>query len=540
MVSKIIERLENQEITIGMWAAGFVGTVFIRFFLEALSSPTYSGIIQSDSYTLIHYGLFYLAILLCLSSVVGHFGKNYVAAIKLALFGLPVIWLAPIIDLILSAGQGYMMGYLFETYSRLAYNFFTFFGPHPTYGITIGIRIEVAIILFAIGSYVWMKRKSVLQSVLAALCSYIVFFLFFAAPGIVCTVFGGPVETYTDVEGLRCVADIIAESNIVHNTLREGALSVPAFRFFELTFNKLMSQILLIAAAALGAWHLWNIDREKFTAIAKNSRLERIFFYLFLLFFGMGFAHFSGYSTFSFTLGNISGFICLVLAWIGMWMYAVHTNDVADVDIDKISNSQRPLVQNTMTSDGMLQTAHVWLGVSLASSWVAGFYPFFMNLVCLSAYYIYSSFPQRLKRVPILSSFLISIACLATVLAGFFFISEDKQLRIFPIAIAAGIMLIFTLGTNMRDMKDVEGDSAEGIKTLPVLFGRQGARVVGILLALSFLLVPLVFSSYILYIAALPAAVVGYKLITRKPYEEKRVFILFLIFAVAALFISFL
>ena len=138
--------------------------------------------------------------------------------------------------------------------------------------------------------------------------------------------------------------------------------------------------------------------------------------------------------------------------------------------------------------------------------------------------------PLRLKRVPVLSSFLIAVACLVTILAGFFFASADKKIQTFPIFASMGILVLFTLEANFKDMKDIEGDERDGVLTLPVLFKENGSRVVGVCLALSFLLAPIFLSFYALYILAVPSAIVGYKLVTKKPYSEKPIFMLHFIF----------
>ena len=125
---------------------------------------------------------------------------------------------------------------------------------------------------------------------------------------------------------------------------------------------------------------------------------------------------------------------------------------------------------------------------------------------------------------------IISIACLATILAGFFFVSTDKQIQTFPILLSIGIIVMVTLAINFKDIKDIEGDKVNGIVTLPILFGENGIKIVGLCLALSMFLAPIFLSFYSLYIIALPCAVVGYKLATKKPYREKPIFILRFVF----------
>jgi 4-hydroxybenzoate polyprenyltransferase len=214
-------------------------------------------------------------------------------------------------------------------------------------------------------------------------------------------------------------------------------------------------------------------------------------------------------------------------------MFAVHTNDVADVSIDGISNSNRPITSKALTQEEMHSSGYIWLMVALFGSWCAGYYTFFFCLVYTASYYIYSVPPLRLKRLPMISSFLIGIACLSSVLAGFFLVSADKTFHNFPPLLAIGIILMFTLGVNIRDMKDVEGDRAEGILTLPVILVKNGKRVVGGMLALSFMLAPIFLSFYTLYIVAIPTAYIGYKLVTKNKYNDRHIFYLFFAFLVS-------
>ena len=74
-------------------------------------------------------------------------------------------------------------------------------------------------------------------------------------------------------------------------------------------------------------------------------------------------------------------------------------------------------------------------------------------------------------------------------------------------------------------MKDIEGDKKAGIKTVPIIFGDiWGPRVVGIFASVSFLLIPIFMGSYVLFASAIPASLVVYYFINRKPYFEKYIF----------------
>ena len=538
MIDKLLESIKNQPMNISQWLAGFVGIFFIRFILETFSSPTNTGVIASDPYTLIHYGLFFLTVMLGIMLILGYFSRDYPNTPKLILFSLPIIWLGPMLDIILSFGNGYKMTYLFKSHSLLLLDFFKFFSPEFMTGATYGIRIEIIIILAGLGFYVWKKSKNIVQSFLVILITYVFIFILAAIPGIIYTLSDLNNAPGTQTEMVGYLEKIMLQSNISHNTLHDGLLSVSRNRFIELGFNKLMSQILFIISTILLAAWSYKAYPQKFKSVLENLRPERTAFYILLLIFGMSYAYLGEEQLNSWI--DILGIVCLIISWTSVWMYAVHMNDIADIEIDKISNPTRPLVQNELSFNEMHQIGFIWLAITIIGSWSVGFYQFVMVLIYISASHIYSVPPLRLRRVPVLASFIISVACLATILAGFFFVSSNKSMQSFPVTAAIGFIIIFTLAANIRDLKDVDGDKKEGIKTLPVMFGeKNGPRVVGILFALSFILVPLFLSFYLLYIISIPTAIIGYKIVTRKPYKEKNIFILILSFIilVALLFV---
>ncbi len=529
MIAKILKSIEEQKITISGWLLGFTGIVFVRCLLEALSSHSSSGIIASDAGTLVHYALFYFTTATGLMLILYLFTKNK-NIYKIVLYGLLIIWFAPLFDLITTGGAGARMAYFFENNKGLLKDFLTFFFPATNQGITYGIRVEIFLMLLCLGLYLRHTGES-LKKVLAALATSFVFiFIMISLPGVLYTLSHPTFSVTSTSETVGFLQEAIVDSNISHNTTHGTLTPTTYTRFLELGFNKLMSQVFVILSFIFLALWFWKTEKEKLKIIVKNSRPERVGFYLVLLGLGMHYAFIKNLGILS-SWADIVSIIVLTLSWYSAWMFAVHINDIVDEPIDAISNSNRPITAKQLTKEEMQEVGYIWLVVSLVGSFSVGYYPFFMNLIFTAAYYIYSAEPLRLKRVPILSSFLISIACLSTVLTGFFFISEDKNLTAFPILTALGILTMFTLASNIRDIKDVEGDRANGINTLPVVFGKNGVKITGILLVMSFLLLPIFLASYTLFIAAIPASIIGYKLATRTPYREKYIFYLYFAFA---------
>ncbi len=188
----------------------------------------------------------------------------------------------------------------------------------------------------------------------------------------------------------------------------------------------------------------------------------------------------------------------------------------------------------------MVSSSYVFFMIAVIGSWCAGFYSFFFVSVGLAVAYIYSAPPLRLRRITLLSSFVISVVILSATLSGFFFVSYDKKIHSFPTLVSLGIIIFYTLQINFKDMKDIEGDSRQDVKTLPVFFKKNGAKITGICFALGYLLVPIFLGSYYLYLASIPASIIGYKLITKKRYNERLVFILHFSFLICVIAIFLL
>lgn len=108
----IISKIENKNIGIIDWILGFSSIILIRYFFESISSTTNSGVIPSDIFTIMHTWFFFIATIFGLVVIVGLFTKNHKNLINLALFGLPIIWLGPILDVAIGYGKTYKIAYL--------------------------------------------------------------------------------------------------------------------------------------------------------------------------------------------------------------------------------------------------------------------------------------------------------------------------------------------------------------------------------------------------------------------------------------------
>jgi geranylgeranylglycerol-phosphate geranylgeranyltransferase len=239
------------------------------------------------------------------------------------------------------------------------------------------------------------------------------------------------------------------------------------------------------------------------------------------------------------SLFDFLSFVSLFLAFFFAWLFVVWENDESDIEIDKVTNQDRPLTKNSLVSSQEWQILkYMFLVYALCFAFLCGLYTFVFILLFIFVYHIYQVYsisPTRLKRFPILSSILIAVNSLLLVWMGFFMGTGTEDLSVFPARFTFGILAIFFLVENAKNIKDIEGDRKEGIKTLPVILGEKwGKFVVGLCLLLGALLVPVVF--YLGFYTFLLSAVFGlilFWLANKKNYQEKYLFIAYFVYCVA-------
>ena len=537
-LQKTIDWIDRQHITIGEWLAGFFGIVVVRYMLEAFSNPSSDGFVFSSAIpTFVHYLTSFAWTQIGIGLIAVHYCGNHRRIAKVILLGLPLIWLGPLLDLFFSGGKGVALGYLGTSPPLVIIHYLAFLTPWSI--VPPGLRIELILIIALTGLYVWWCKKRMGTAIIASIAVYSWLFSLFALPSLIYAFANlTSAEHFFDVSSHGLVNEFLKQS-LELSTLSRNIASPPytlpaADTVFDVAYNYLMAQIFYIGLCVLAFLWFRRAHPKKFVAVLRNARPERVAFYLLFLVLGIALASARGLAAPFVWVDGLGG-MTLAMSWICTWMYTVHINDIADKAIDDIANPHRPLTQGLLSAEDMRQTSYLWLILSLIGTWTVGECAFIFNLVFHACAHLYSAPPLRLKRVPILSSLLIASAVLCTFMAGFFFISIDKKLAAFPLPLAGAILLIFTLGVNMRDLKDVEGDRAQGIMTLPVLCGRYGARVTGSLFAFGFLLTPFFLGAPALMIAALPAALCAYLIAVRTPYREKWVFRLYFFFVAVIL-----
>ncbi len=536
--TNLINKIENRPVSFSHWLVAFLGIIFIRFFWENLSNHTTSGIIAADFYTLLHYYLFYLGLILSLALVVYLITKVALLKIfRVLLFGLPLLWLAPILDLLFSKGKGIAMAYLFQLPSQWLNSFFTYFGPLFEPGITIGIRIEVLVILFFLFLYAQINTRNTFKSIVVTLLSYALIFLWVSFPSFIYWLQYLAGAVLPDSVIYFFVNNIYL-SNLSQNIILPYS-SISYWRDFEVLFNVAISQIYYLLIFVLVIIVLAVLDKNKLFILLKNSRPYRLLHYWLMIVAGMILAgHINSYFGFSF-IDGIS-LMVLFVSWYCAWMFSVGTNDIVDFQIDRISNTSRPLPSGEFTLREYKNFNLFFLLGAILGGYLLGYYSFFLILVFIFSYYIYSCPPLRFKKILFLSTFLIALATAASILTGFFLVSSNKSIGFFPIRLLLAIIISFTLAANIKDLKDWDGDSQGGVRTILVVWGKdRGRKIIAYLLAASIMLFPILAGQFQYLFLSFIFSLLGYYLVQRQ-VNEKYLFILYFCYLVLIMFFDYL
>lgn len=520
------------------WLAGIAGILFTRFFLEALSNPSSSGFFAVDLPTLTHYSLFFISVALFIQIFLRMFLPQLREHIpKIAVISLSGIFIAPVVDLLVNGKGASPMVYVLNSPIEVLKSAFYLFSANPTFGTTIGLQVEITIILLTIFVAIYFLSKNFGKAILGTLFFYAVLFTLCSMPSVI-AFFGNNAEGPADV--ISFLQNSIESSTTLKNHIPSGFDFSSKIKMLDTGFNFMVARVFFFLVVAFAYIWFWQTHKKLTSAIIRNSRPERVGNYIFIIILGILLA-LQMFPSLNLNWNDYLAILSLFASLYFSAMFAVCINDIEDVEIDKLTNTERPLVQQEATPKQLRTVSYLFLLASIISGYLAGNLPLFFILVFTALYYIYSAPPTRFKLIPFFSSFIIGLCFVTSFMAGFYIISPLKVVVAFPTGLAFGIFLFFFLYSHVRDVKDIGGDRENKIPTVPVIFGKVwGKRVTGVISASAFLVIPLLSKITILWLPAIVATFFTYYFINRNPYSEKLVFLVYFLFIIITGVVLFL
>lgn len=496
---KILGWIEEQPFTFGGYITSVLLILFVRLLLEYFSSNSAFAFDVFLFFDGLHSIFWFLALkatmVLLLSSITN---KSTILTLHTTAFLFPVIFVAPLIDIFFSNGLGTQMTYLHPHDWQEFFSGLVSFMQSDKFGLgaTLGLTIEVVIILLGVSVYVYLLSDSLVKGVIASLITYAVIYLYATYPFLLNMVF----------EKLSIPND---------TTLR--------------VFNRTAVFSLMIMVILQATVILRNSYKSVFNLFVEDIRALRILHYVILFLLGGSFVFFR----FRVDLDSILllKLILLLCCFIMVVIHAIVTNNIYDREIDKVTNTDRPLVRGQISVPLYTAIGNTTLLLGLLLAFITGFYNFFFLFLFAAGYYVYSCPPFRIKRVVLISKMYLGAISLIVFMWGYLFFSNDGVMALNRFPHFFTVFFIVVAGTmgNFIDLKDTKGDKSAGVLTLPVLIGEQKTKWI-----ISFFAVIAFASMYwvidiprLMYL--IPIGIVVYLyFLNRKNYVERYLFLSYL------------
>lgn len=476
---KAAEFLENP-VKAGEMAVGFASIIALRIFVEFFLASKASSF-EKIGIEYVHNFLFFAVTLvliwLCLSFFVR---TNPHKLSRIVLFGSWLILFPPILDMVKTGGDVYWSFYVFSDFQSFFPQFLTFFGRLPSGIYYFGSKIMMAAVTLVVPLIVFFTTRKILKSFLAAAFTYVILFLMGTFPSWL-----GYFFFWMDGTGLENIKDFKLAQ------FWGSPVKIFGVEYDYLTYSLAyrLNLVYFLVLAVL-VWVLaFLANRKKLFALVKNSRIPQIIYHSGLFFIGMGLGFLAYPQNVTLDFFSFLGVLVLLISIWMAWMASVAINDVFDFNVDKISNSKRPLQSGIFSIDEYSGIGYLFFAFSLLGGLIVSlkFAAIFLAYQILA--WFYSAEPFRLKKYPIIATFISAAASVLILFVGYVLVSGDDQIQNLPSRIIFLLLIGLTLSLPIKDFKDIEGDKMDGIRTIPVIFGEKTGRLlVAIGIFVSFIL----------------------------------------------------
>nr|XP_025670508.1 naringenin 8-dimethylallyltransferase 2, chloroplastic-like [Arachis hypogaea] len=176
----------------------------------------------------------------------------------------------------------------------------------------------------------------------------------------------------------------------------------------------------------------------------------------------------------------LKGFLQYMIPVLCMHQYVMGANQLADVEIDKINKPYLPLASGDYSYTRGVIIVGFCLLSSIGLTWMVGSKPLlWTNLITavLTSAYAFNLPLLRWKRSTILTIISSTITLLTTFNLGAFLHMKTfvlKQAAVYPRSLLLGCLVMgcfYSVISVSKDLADVEGDKALGLKTLAIRLG---------------------------------------------------------------------
>jgi 4-hydroxybenzoate polyprenyltransferase len=166
-------------------------------------------------------------------------------------------------------------------------------------------------------------------------------------------------------------------------------------------------------------------------------------------------------------------------------------NDIMDRHIDKINKPKTHIINNTISLKAAKQIFVIITIMIVAIAYYISKFVFKeWTFICVIAYLLSIAYDVYFKRTPLFGNMLMALLT-SLVPAVMFFYTKDciavlnniKIEALFVVYIAFPFLIIVPRELSL-DISDIEGDKADGCRTLPILIGEKKSKTIVVLFLL--------------------------------------------------------
>lgn len=462
-IDRILGRLERLECAWPRLGMLVVSVIVLRGILEGVLEREHLLGIRavpgvSQAMLFVHFPAFYAAAFLLVVLVLHCWSSRPVAAAAIITAKMwPLTLLPPVIDALVSGGQGYDMGYL-GTGGEIGAVLRGFFIPSSRLpGVTPGMRWEIALGCVGVGIYVggWRGVPRGLAGALSAFLGLLLLGSLPLAGGVGAEGWmhgGGFGNLQSHRLAIVNLLVALALASAIWHRAHAGSL-----RAWMRGFRWLRS-LLYGGLTGLGVWVVFTLQRPWITTAFSRA-------------------------------GDWLSVVAVVVAEVLCFQSAALSNDLADEPWDSASPRRRALREGMGRAEARIVSfALACLGLTLALCVQYAVFLVVLSQLMLAAAYSWE--PLRLKRLPLVGTAVVAAAATLAVVAGAAVIGREWVFRIVPPRFLGALWVSFVLGFGIKDIADETADRAAGAWSLPVALGSRAVPVLACCGLLSFAAFP--------------------------------------------------
>ncbi|MDO9231242.1 MAG: UbiA family prenyltransferase [bacterium] len=502
------------------WTMAFLGIIFIRGFIEqfiAFSKPLspYESVLEYV-HNFYFFSLAILLIWLFLSVILKINPKKLSGVLIFAsIFAL----FPPIIDMIRTGGEVYWSFYLFSAPRDLFWQYITIFGHLPSAIVYFGTKIVFVLVILLTTAVVWIKSRNIVRTIFSSIAVYSILFFLGAFPSLFFYAFSF-VTRQNEIMQIQPyqIAQFfggISQTMGIDFSALHYALAL-AYRIDFIYFFLLIFSLSIL---------FWLIDRQKFVAVWKNARFPQLLYHSGLFFIGIAIGSLNYRNNLHLDFFSIlSVGVLLVSIWLA-WLASVVVNDLNDFAIDSVSNPERPLQKRIFMREEYAHLGWAFFTLSIIGTLSIGFSFTALIIVYQIIAWVYSAEPFRLKKFPIVGTFISSLALLVILFLGYILMSDGQTIHALSSRIIFLMLISGTICLPIKDFKDIAGDKYDNIWTLPVIFGEKKARLmVAVGLFVSFMLSVFLLNELGLFYWAIIFGTLAFLIVVSEKIKPRQIF----------------